>query len=308
MKRFRAIWDNRFFDAATLTPSSEVATLPARNVQDPVRQRVWRTTGRTGEYLIADFGTPSDPEDVRPPVSALVLVNHNLTRSATVTVETGLSAGGWFEDGWFEGRGWMEATPEFSETNPAWPDIIGAGEGGAGGPPGAGGVIFDCHRAWYAPNPIRVIYLGSTLEAKGFWKLSINDPGNPDGFLQVGRIFLTYFDEYKYDWAYPFGLSGLDDSVINYNPGGTPWTDKRAFQRTLRLGWNERFSTEDKYWRFFFMVMKMGKSSDWVIDPIPEGVSSRHFTTLYGRFNEIPELNQWGKDFSDLEINFIESL
>jgi len=294
-KKFRAIWDKRFFDAAALTPSSEVATLPARNVQDPVRQRSWRTTGRAGEYLIADLGTPSDPEDVRPAVTALVIMNHNLTRRATVTLEAAPTND--------------FSAPLLSETHNAWADIIGAGEGGAGGPPGAGGVIFDCHRAWYAPNPIRVIYLDSDpLEAKGFWKLSFSDPGNPDGYIQVGRIYLTYFDEYKYDWAYPFDLGGVDDSVVTRNPGGTPWTDKWQFLRTLRLGWNERFSSEDKYWRFYFMVMKMGLSSDWVIDPIPEGVSARHFTTLYGRLTDIPALSQWGKDFSDLELNFIESL
>jgi hypothetical protein len=294
-KKFRAIWDNRFFDAAVLTPSSEVATLPARNVQDRLRQRVWRSTGLAGEYLIADLGTPTGPEDVRPAVNAVVLINHNLTRHATVTVQAAPAND--------------FSAPLLSETHDAWADIIGAGEGGAGGPPGAGGVIFDCHRPWYAPNPMRIIYLDSDpQEAKGFWKLAFNDPGNPDGYLQVGRVFLTYFDEYKYDWAYPFGLSGIDDSVITYNPGGTPWTDKWAFRRTLTLGWNERFSEEDMYWRFYFMLMKMGKSSDWVIDPIPDGVSSRHFTSLYGRFADIPELSKWAKGFSDLEIAFAESL
>jgi hypothetical protein len=293
-KKLRAIWDNRFFDAAALVPSSEVATLPGRNVQDPVRQRIWRANGSTDEYLIADLGTPSDPEDVRPPVNALVLINHNLTRRATVTVQAAA------DDDF--------SAPLFTETHDAWADIIGAGEGGAGGPPGAGGVILDCHRAWYAPNPMRIIYLGDSLEAKGFWKVSFSDPYNPVGYLEVGRIFLTYFNEYKYDWAYPFGLGGEDESVITYNPSGTPWTDKWALRRTLRLGWNERFSDEDKYWSFFFMVMKMGKSSDWVLDPIPDGVSSRHFTTLYGRFSEVPDLSQWAKGLSDLEINFIESL
>ncbi|MBM4301655.1 MAG: hypothetical protein FJ121_09010 [Deltaproteobacteria bacterium] len=293
-KKLRAIWDNRFFDTAALTPSSEVATLPARNVQDPVRQRPWRTTGLNDQFLIADLGTPTNPEDVRPAITALVLINHNLTRHATVTLQAAPTND--------------FSAPLLSETHNAWADIIGAGEGGAGGPPGAGGVIFDCHRAWYAPNPMRIIYLNIPLEAKGWWKLSFSDPGNPDGYLQVGRIFLTYFDEYKYDWAYPFGLGGEDDSTITYNPGGTPWTDKREFRRRLNLGWNERFSDEDLFWRFYFMLMKVGKSSDWVIDPIPEGVSSRHFTSLYGRFQDIPDLSQWAKGLSDLEITFIESL
>jgi hypothetical protein len=293
-KKCRAIWDNRLFDAATLTPSSEVATLPARNVQDPVRQRSWRTTGLNAEYLIADLGTPADPVDVRPPVTALVLINHNLTGSATVTIEA--AAANDF------------TTPLISETHDAWADIIGAGEGGAG-VFGAGGKIPDCQLAYFAPNPIRIIYLdGDPQEAKGWWKVSFSDPDNPDGYIQVGRIFLTYFDEYKYDWAYPFGLGGADDSTIIINPGGTPWTDKCAFRRTLTLGWNQRFSDEDKYWRFYFMLMKMGLSCDWVIDPIPDGISARHFTTLYGRFKDIPDLSQWAVGYSNLEISFIESL
>jgi hypothetical protein len=297
-KKFRAIWDGRFFDAATLTPSSEVATLPARNVQDRLRQRVWRTTGLTDEYLIADLGTPGNPEDVRPAVTALVLINHNLTRRATVTLQAAPTNN--------------FIAPLISETHNAWIDIIGAGEGGAGGPPGAGGVIFDCHRAWYAPNPIRVIYLNSDpLEEKGFWKLAFNDPGNPDGYIQVGRIFLTSFDEYKCDWAYPYGAGGIDDSIVDYSPGGQPWTDRRPVRRSLRFGWNGRFSDEDKYWRFYFMMLQVGFSRDWVIDPIPEGVSSRFFTTLYGRFNpnnDLPVLEQNFAGLSDLEINFVEML
>ena len=296
-KKFRALWDNRFFDAAALTPSSEVATLPARNLQDRQRQRVWRTTGCDGEYLLANLGTPGDPEDVRPPVAALALINHNLTRHATITAEASATIN-------FN-------APLLSETHDAWADIIGAGEGGAGGPPGGGGVIFDCHRAWYAPNPIRVIYFSLPLEAKGFWKLTFNDPGNPDGYIQVGRIFLTYFDEYKYDWAYPYGLGALDDSSVKYSPGGQPWTDRWPVRRTMRFGWNGRLADEDKFWRLYFMILKVGFSQDWVIDPIPEGISARFFTTLYGRFDpnsDLPQLEQNLAGLSDLEINFQESL
>lgn len=296
-KKLRAIWDNRLFDAAALTPSSEVPTLPARNVQDPLRQRAWRTTGMNGEFLIADLGTPSNPEDVRPPIAALVLINHNLTRSATVTIEASLSSD--------------FSAPLLAEIHDAWADIIGAGEGGAG-VIGAGGAIPDCQRAWYTPNPLRIIYLdGAPLEAKGFWKISFNDPQNPDGYIQVGRIFLTYFDDYKFDWAYPWDLSGIDDSTVIYSPGGSPWTDKRAFRRTLRFGWNSRFADEDKYWRFYFMLMQVGIFRDWVIDPIPEGVSNRFFTSLYGRFDptqQLPLLSQQFKGSSDLEFYFAESL
>jgi hypothetical protein len=82
-------------------------------------------------------------------------------------------------------------------------------------------------------------------------------------------------------------------------------------RRIMKFGWNSRFSDEDKFWRFYFMVLKVGYSQDWVIDPIPEGISSRHFTTLYGRFDpesDLPNFEQFCAGLSDLEINFAESL
>jgi hypothetical protein len=299
-KKLRTIWDNQWFDAAALTPSSEVATLPARNLQDPLRQRAWRTAGLSGEFLIADLGLPT--LDVRPPVTALVLINHNLTQSAQVTIEASLSND--------------FGSPLISETQAAWGDIIGAGEGGAG-VIGAGGRIPDCQRALYAPNPLRIIYLDSVpQEAKGFWKIAFSDPGNPDGYIQVGRMFLTYYDEYKYDWAYPWDLGGYDDSTVIYSTGGQPWTDRRPMRRAIHLVWNNRFADEDKYWRFYYMLMQVGISRDWVLDVIPDGVSSRFFTSLYGRFDpnlssgnyQLPTLTQQFKGFSNLEMNFVESL
>ena len=296
-KKFRAIWDNRFFDAAALTASSQVSTLPVQNLQDPMRELVWRSEGLTNISVTANLGTPSDPDDLRPPVQALALLNHNLTADAKVRLQASLS-------------------PEFcslllDEEFDAWGYIAGAGEGGAGGPFLAGGKLANAHRSFYTPSPLRVVYpVKNDLEAKGYWKIAFTDPGNPDGYIQMGRIFLTFYDDFKSDWAYPWFLGGKDESEIIYNPSGVPWTDPKAFRRCLRFVWNERFSDEDKYWRFFFMVMNMGRKQDWIIDPISDRVSARHFTTLYGRFREISEemLRQWAKGFSDLEIIFEESL
>lgn len=294
----RTIWDNRFFDAAALTPSSQVATLPAVNLQDPLRQRVWRTTGLEDPYIIADLGSPTDPEDVRPPVMALALINHNLTRSGQVTVQASLNAD--------------FSSLLLNQTFPAWGYIIGAGEGGAGGPFLAGGGLADCQRSYYAPNPLRTLYLtGEPLECRGFWKISFSDPANPAGYIEVGRMFPTFFDDYKFDFAYPWDLGGVDDSSVEYSRGGQPWTDRRPVRRGLRFGWNSRFCDEDKYWRFFFMVLQMGISRDWVIDPFPEGVSSRFFTSLFGRFDpgqRLPILSQQFRGSSDMEFYFLESL
>ena len=58
----RLFEDNRLFDAlpsASITPSSESQNLPAINVQNAFRTRVWRTgNSQATETLTIDFGTP----------------------------------------------------------------------------------------------------------------------------------------------------------------------------------------------------------------------------------------------------------
>jgi len=306
MANLRAIWDNRFFDAAAaLTPSSEVATLPASNVQDRLRKRVWRTTGCAAEYLRADLGEPAADES-RPPVLALALINHNLTTAGRVRLQ---AAGAGDTD---------FAAPLLDKTFAAWGDVIGYGEGGYG-LQGYGGGIPTGNRDFYAPEPIRIIYPmtdealeapvipDDALEARDLWKISLLDPDNPAGYLEVGRIFLTYYDDLQYEHGFPWILGGEDDSETVLSRGGQPWTDRRPVRRKLKFSW-ESLADVDKYWTWWFFLQQVGLSRDWVIDPFPDGVSQRWFTALYGRLKEIPELNQAFDGMSDFEMEFIESL
>lgn len=303
MGDLRAIWDNRFFDAAALTPSSEAATLPAANVQDRLRKRVWRTTGCAAEYLTINLGEPAADES-RPPVLALALINHNLTTAGQIRVQAA-------------------ATGDFNpllldKTFAAWSDVIVYGEGGYG-LQGYGGVIPPGNRDFYTPEPLRLIYPMTDealetlvvpeypLEAKNFWKITLLDPANPAGYLEVGRIFLTYFDDLQYDHEFPWLLKGEDESQITFSRGGQSWTDRRPVRRRLKFAW-DALADVDKYWTWWFFIQKVGLSRDWIIDPFPDGVSKRWFTALYGRFKELPELGQVFEGMSEFEMEFVESL
>lgn len=214
----RTVWDDRFFSQAVLTPSSEVTTMPARNVQDKLRRRAFRTQGLAGQYLLADLGARTDGY-LRPPANALVLVDHNLTMNAQITVQ-------------------HAATPDFSEllfnqTYPAWGDIIGYGEYRYD-LLGFGGYVPAADLPFYAPRPIRVIYLdqdaaGQSIEPQPlqhYWKFGFSDPDNPAGYLQFGRILPSYYDEYRY-LTYPRDLGGEDHSSIEESAGGQEWCDRR---------------------------------------------------------------------------------
>jgi hypothetical protein len=286
----RIIWDNRLFDAAVLTASSEAESWGVSNLQDPLRTRAWRSTGLTGQWFQADFGEPTY-------CTCLALVNHNLTFDGLVRVQAS-------DDPAFAGANLL-----MDEEFTAWADIIGAGEGGAG-EHGAGGVFLESERAYYAPNPIRVIYFstvdGDQVRAR-YWRVLPTDPDNPDGYFHIGRPFLCLYDEYAKIFGYDWRYGGADDSQVDYSKGGQPWTTVLRSRRTLLLPW-KAFRIEDKYWRFCFFRDKVGLSQDWVIDALPDGTpSERWFTTLFGRFSTFPELTAISPRHSTLEIEIVES-
>lgn len=292
-RKLTIIWDNRKFDAAVLTPSSAAPGYPAACLQDAQQTRTWRTTGLGDEFLAIDLGESQY-------CTCLVLVNHNLTFSGRVRVQAA-------DD------------PDFAallkdEEYDAWPDIIGAGEGGAG-QHGAGGVLLDSERRYYVPNPLRIIYfeppLGEDHVSARYWRLLFNDPDNADGFVESGRLFLGLYDEYAKKPGYGWGYSYQDDSAITRSPGGQPWTDRRLPYRILRLPW-KNFLNEDKYWRLAFFLKQVGISRDFVIDSFPDGrPSERFYTALYGRISDsvgIPEISADENKYSGVELTIIESL
>jgi hypothetical protein len=79
--RIRYLWQNLIdLSGATLIASSEVSTLPVSNIKHPFRTYVWRTTGCSSEYVIADLGSAYG-------IKAVCFINHNLTSDATIKLQ-----------------------------------------------------------------------------------------------------------------------------------------------------------------------------------------------------------------------------
>jgi len=73
-----------YADAAVVSASSEVATLPAANVQSMWRSKPWRSTGCVSEWIKFDLGAARN-------ILAVILTGHNLTSAATVHVQANAS-------------------------------------------------------------------------------------------------------------------------------------------------------------------------------------------------------------------------
>lgn len=78
-------------------------------------------------------------------------------------------------------------------------------------------------------------------------------------------------------------------------------------RNALHLIW-ELLPREAALWQFLLFRNYVGISRPWIIDPVPGEVSKRHFTTLYGRFSELPAMPEVLKDKFSVEIDFLEVL
>lgn len=101
----RFFYDNLIDNSGVvLTPTSEVDTLPAENVINELRKRVWRTGAASAtERLVIDLGSAQA-------VTALILLDHTLTSSDTVLKLEANSSDSWGAPAFTQNLTWADGT------------------------------------------------------------------------------------------------------------------------------------------------------------------------------------------------------
>lgn len=139
-----------FIDASVLTASSVQGLLTENHVQTIRPDQVWRATGCAAEWLAFAF-------DGQVAVNALVILAHNLSAAATLRLRLADTAAE------------VTSAPGFdSGVVSAWPT--------SGKPDDPG------------ESPYSLIVINNAASFR-FGRLDIADPTNPDGFVQVGRLY-----------------------------------------------------------------------------------------------------------------------
>ncbi|MCX5887985.1 MAG: hypothetical protein NTY36_00870 [Deltaproteobacteria bacterium] len=286
----RLLWDRRLIDAAVITAASAAPGYPLACLKDPLPCRTYRSAGLAAQSLVIDLGEPAY-------CTCLGLVNHNFTNDGQITVQAAATPD--------------FAAPLYTEEFPVWRPIIGFGEGGAG-EHGAGGMILESERSFYAPSPLGLYYFatvdGDYVKAR-YWRLDLADAANPAGYFEIGRLFLGLFDEFiwQFDWQNR-SLLPKDDSDNRYSTGGQRWPICKPTRRGQRLPWS-LLAPADKNWRLLFFLGKVGITVPFIIDPLPAGLpSERYFSAMYGHLTELPEVKNVANQYSSAELVVEEDL
>lgn len=268
----RMLWENRYFDAATLTAASAASGYPVTALQDRLRSRAWRSTSISSQYIDIDFG------EARP-FNAIALVDHNLTFTGTITVTAGNTPGG---------------SEIVNLTADAWLPVIGFGEGPAGYSPIIG-FFEEADRQYMIPRPVRVIYLEDfdyeAVDAR-YIRIAFTDGDNTDGYLQCARLLVGIYGDFGKNF-HSIQHEWVDDSEPRMTVGGQCWVNRVPLRLALTLNFNHLIYT-DKFWFMLRAAYQMGVRESFVIDcfPDPDNPSERHFATVYGRFQKLPAFSQ----------------
>lgn len=295
MKNFRMLWDNRLLDTAILTATTSATGYPATALQDQFRSRKWRSTSLTGQSISIDFGTEKN-------FNAVAFIDHNLSVTGTIRLMASNSPGG----------------SDLLDLNiAAFNPMIGLGEAGYGDW-GFGGYLLESDRKYIVPNPIRIVYreemvrygagslfgdalLYGTPEedpslirvAARYITLEFIDTENPDGYIELGRLFFCDSRDFGFNFQ-SIAHGSVDDSEIARSLGGQAWiTKKLPLRRTIEVSF-DALQYLDKYWNLKFMVEKMGMTEPFIIDCFPslDLPSQNHHSILYGKFQDLPSIEQ----------------
>ena len=188
-------------DAATVTASSEVSTLPATFVQSQEPTKKWRTDGCAAEYIVFTF-------EAGVVTNYVAVIGHNLTSAATIRVRLADTLGD------------LTAAPaEDTGAVSAWP---------------SSGKHSD--EDW--AHELSLVSIDNAA-AYLYARIDFADAANPDGYIDVGRIALGRAWQPTVNVDLDPAISFVPIDVQEVNSYGQTFTDPRPYaQRQFDLSFS----------------------------------------------------------------------
>lgn len=247
-------------DAGTMSASS--AALPAANLQDRQITKVWRSTA-TVAWVQCDFGQARW-------IELVALIGLAITQLGTWRIRLS-------DDPTF-------ATAAYdSGAVRAWPII-----GGHGALPWGvwswGDLLGEEDAAYYTITALQL--LPEAVVAR-YLRIDIDDTGNPDGFVQAGRLIAgpAYRPSYNLDYGWEIGF--VDESGIDRSRGGQTWVDERPRYRVARFTLSGISEAELYANVFDYVDRRKGIAGDVLWIPQPHKPELYVHEVIYGHMRSL---------------------
>ncbi|UAA39411.1 hypothetical protein KIH87_03370 [Paraneptunicella aestuarii] len=263
MANSRLIFNN-VWDAATLTQSAGTfeTHLPISNTQKYNNSRVFRTSDTQDVEILFDWDEPVF-------IEALALWRHNLTSSAQIQLQF------------------------YNGVNQTGDVIYDSGILLGDVPKNLGDLVWG-------KDPLGVsTYTGWETATRSFWfddthvvssaRLTISNPDNPDGYLEIGRIYAgeAFSPTFNVDLGHIFKWE--TDVKSNPTAGGTVHTLDAATYRKLSFNLSHLSPSDRTSFADLTRILSIHKDFFISLRPNVGGAIERDYS-FAAKFEEIPSL------------------
>jgi hypothetical protein len=206
-------------DGGTLSNGSWLSTLPLTNLQNRLVQRVARSTNAALASTKFDINLGSAKT-----VGVLALVVHNMSVLGKVRI-TGSDNSGFvspiYQSAWIDvwPSGMIPQSLLNWEDDNFWL-----------------GTLSNAARAGYQSPFIHILPTTQTLQ---YWRVEVDDTANADGYVQIGRLFMSPTWTPTINYNYGAGLVYKDNTGVEQSLSGAEYFDVKTKVRefSFTLEW-----------------------------------------------------------------------
>jgi hypothetical protein len=260
-------------DGATLSGGAWVESLPLHNIQDRAFARVARTIdlAALSTWFVITF-------DRQRAIRAIAIIAHNITTGGRIRIRA-------------------SNTPDFSvviydETRDAWPAASADWD--------INTLEWENDNYWLGSysqedtegqTPISQRVLPSAVQAR-YWRIDIIDRANPDGFIDIGRVFIgDVFVNPGINYSYGASLGYEDATTVQTALSGAEFFDPREPLRVARF----QLAHLDQYEAFTQALELTRRAGVWrevllILDPTDALFGA--VTCFIGRLRQLNPLEQ----------------
>lgn len=279
-------WPN-IIDETTVSGGSWMASLPATNIQNRRISKV----ARSSDALLASTMLNIDTGATPSAVGLVALVVHNMSASAKVRIRADDAAD--FLTPVYD-SGWVSVWPEGIIPQ----DLLEWEEDNFW----LGTISQNAVAGYRAPF---THYLPTAAPMR-YWRIEMDDMSNPDGWVQVGRVFMGKVWSPEYNMKYGMSIGYSDASASESSLTGEEFFDVRTRYRVhkFELGF---MSKEEAVTYTLAMQQQLGTSGEMLISADRADTMNVPRTCFLGRMVSMTPVtaafyNGWTTSFEIREI------
>jgi hypothetical protein len=146
-------------------------------------------------------------------------------------------------------------------------------------------------------------------QALRYWRLYIDDKSNPNGFVEIGALFLgKYFEPTRGAIQFPFNGSYIDRSNVAFSEGGQTFSDIRQKSESFDVTWDALTTLEKEQIDLIFDEYGVSKPLFIAFDPMLAFSSRTNYYTRFVKFDGAPRYTLSDPNFWSVSMSFREEL